>query len=47
VLAADPDLRARMGSAAQRLVREEMTWEAVAEKFELIYERALRRTPTS
>jgi glycosyltransferase involved in cell wall biosynthesis len=47
VLAADPDLRARMGSAAQRLVREEMTWEAVAEKFESIYERALRRTPTS
>jgi glycosyltransferase involved in cell wall biosynthesis len=43
-LAGDPDLRARMGAAAQRLIREELTWDAVAERFESVYEKAVARS---
>jgi glycosyltransferase involved in cell wall biosynthesis len=42
-LAADPDLRRRMGAASQRLIREELTWDVVAERFESVYERVVRR----
>lgn len=40
-LAADPDLRARLGAAGRAEVRGERSWEAVGRKFEEVYERAL------
>ncbi len=42
LLARDAALRERLGAAAQRLIREEMTWEVVAGRFEAIYERVTR-----
>jgi len=41
-LARDPELRMRLGSAGQRLVRDELTWEAVGERLESVFERVVR-----
>src|SRR5262249_38736852 len=46
-LARDAELRERMGAAAQRLIREELTWDAVAGRFESGFERAVAgRSPS-
>ena len=37
-----PPFASASGAAAQRLIREEMTWEVVAGRFEAIYERVTR-----
>lgn len=41
-LARDPDLRARMGEKGRMRVRDELTWDAVAERFVEIYELVTR-----
>ncbi len=45
-LARDPDLRARMGNSGQALIRDSMSWESVAERFEAVYERVVARGQT-
>jgi glycosyltransferase involved in cell wall biosynthesis len=42
-LAGDPGLRARMGDNARSLVRNSLTWTAVAERLTSVYERVVRR----
>jgi len=42
-LARDPGMRARMGSAGRALIRDSMTWDKVAERFEAVYQRVLDR----
>jgi glycosyltransferase involved in cell wall biosynthesis len=39
-LAHDPDLRARMGAEGRRRIRAEHNWDAVAERFVAVFERA-------
>jgi glycosyltransferase involved in cell wall biosynthesis len=42
-LVADPDLRARMGAAGARLVRQEFTWPATAQRSLALYQDLCRR----
>ena len=42
-LTRDPEMRARMGSAGRALIRDSMTWDKVAERFEAVYQRVLDR----
>ncbi len=42
-LARDPDLRARLGANGRTLIRESMSWDVVAERFEAVYERVTGR----
>lgn len=45
-LAREPDLRARMGGSGRALIRDSMSWDSVAERFEAVYERVTRgQTP--
>ena len=41
-LARDPELRLRLGENGRELVRESMSWDIVAERFEAVYEYAVR-----
>jgi phosphatidyl-myo-inositol dimannoside synthase len=41
-LAGDPALRARMGEAARSVVRDSLTWTALAERLTSVYERVVR-----
>jgi glycosyltransferase involved in cell wall biosynthesis len=41
-LARDGDMRTRMGDSSRRLVRETMSWDSVAERYEAVYERVAR-----
>jgi len=45
-LAADPDLRARIGRAGRALVQQRFGWDRTAEQFEQAYRRALAFRPT-
>ena len=38
----EPDLRARMGDSGRALIRDSMSWDSVAERFEAVYERVTR-----
>ena len=45
-LARDPNMRARMGDSGRTLIRDSMSWDSVAERFEAVYERVRRgQTP--
>ena len=41
-LAREPDMRARMGDSGRALIRDSMSWDSVAERFEAVYERVTR-----
>jgi phosphatidyl-myo-inositol dimannoside synthase len=41
-LAREPDMRARMGDSGRALIRDSMSWDSVAERFESVYERVTR-----
>ena len=45
-LAREPEMRARMGDSGRTLIRDSMSWDSVAERFEAVYERVTRgQTP--
>ncbi|HSF60116.1 MAG TPA: glycosyltransferase family 4 protein, partial [Gaiellaceae bacterium] len=42
-LAGDPAVRARMGDSGRALIRDSLSWESVAERYEAVYERVVQR----